>query len=149
MIVNSLRCVIWQPGFNSQGWLLPPMVDLGKTANAIAYLLICANIGSVAKLVFIMEGQPFRPFCKSINKRKIINSQTSIVSNGNTSCPCLTSCAFLTVESTVPACSPPMTEIRAFGHMNMNRGLWMKTKQQFISISKLASQYTSLWWLIS
>ena len=27
-----------------------------------------------------------------------------------------------TVANTLAACSPPMTEIRAFGHMNRNRG---------------------------
>ena len=27
-----------------------------------------------------------------------------------------------TVASTVAACSPPITEIRAFGHRNRNRG---------------------------
>lgn len=46
-----------------------------------------------------------------------------------TSLPSLRLWSLVIVASTVPACSPPITEMRAFGHMYRKRGLNTKTEQ--------------------
>ena len=44
------------------------------------------------------------------------------IRSGSICSPRAASWSFLTVDSTDAACGPPITEIRALGHMNRNRG---------------------------